>query len=107
VLGDRNYWPPKRTAALAPAGIALCTPFKRRPSDPDPVGSRVLSRVRWRSETVASQFVGHFHLKRTRAFDAWHPTSRVLRKALGHTIAVFFRLERGLSPLAFDPLVDG
>jgi hypothetical protein len=106
VLGDRNDWDPKLTAALESAGIALCAPFKKRASDPDPVGSRVLSRVRWRIETVASQFVERFHLKRTWARDAWHLTSRVLRKTFSHTIAVFLCLERGLSPLAFDALVE-
>ncbi len=65
VLGDRNYWDPKLTAALAPAGITLEAPFKKRASDPAPARSRVLGRVRWRIETVASQFVERYHLKRT------------------------------------------
>ena len=106
VLGDRNYWDPKLTAALAPAGIALTAPFKKRASDPDPDGSRVLGRVRWRIETVASQFVERFHLKRTWTRDAWRLTSRVLRKTLSHTVAVFLCQQHGLSPLAFDKLVD-
>ena len=106
VLGDRNYWDPKQATALVPAGIALEAPFKKRATDPAPRRSRVLGRGRWRIETVASQFAGRFHLKRTWARDAWHLTSRVLRKTLGHTIAVFLCLERGLSPLAFDTLVD-
>ncbi len=105
VLGDRNYWDPKLTAALEPAGIALEAPFKKRASDPDPGRSTTITRVRWRIETVAAQFVARLHLKRTWARDAWHLTSRVLRKTLGHTIAVFLCRERGLSPLAFDALV--
>lgn len=106
VIGDRNYWDPKLTAALEPAGIALDAPFKKRASDPAPQRSRVLGRVRWRIETVASQFVARYHLKRTWARDTWHLTSRVLRKTLSHTIAVFLCQQRGLSPLAFDHLVD-
>lgn len=106
VLGDRNYWDPKLTAALAPAGIRLRAPFKKRATDPDPAGSKVLTRVRWRIETVASQFVERFHLKRIWARDAWHLTSRVLRKVLSHTIAVFLCLERGLPPLSFAQLLD-
>lgn len=106
VIGDRNYWDPKLTAALAPAGIALLAPFKNRASDPTPQRSRVLGRVRWRIETVASQFVERYHLKRTWARDAWHLTSRVLRKTLSHTIAIFLCLQCGHSPLAFDRLVD-
>jgi hypothetical protein len=95
VIGDRNYWDPKLTAELAPAGITLLAPFKKRATDPDPQRSKVLTRVRWRIETVAAQLVDRFHLKRIWARDAWHLTSRVLRKVLSHTIAVFLCLERG------------
>jgi Transposase DDE domain len=106
VLGDRNYWNPRLTAELAPAGIALLAPFKKRASDPDPAGSRVLTRLRWRIETVASQLVARYHLKRTWARDAWHLTSRLLRKVLSHTIAVFLCLEQGHPPLSFAHLLD-
>jgi hypothetical protein len=106
VLGDRNYWDPRLTASLAPAGITLLAPFKKRATDPDPDRSRLLGRVRWRIETVAAQFVERYHLKRLWARDAWHLTSRVLRKALSHTIAVCLCLERGHSPLQFARLLD-
>ncbi len=106
MLGDRNYWDPKLRAALAPAGITLLAPFKKRATDPDPQGSKRLTRVRWRIETVASQLVERYHLKRIWARDTWHLTSRVLRKVLSHTIAVFLCLERGYPPLSFDRLLD-
>jgi Transposase DDE domain len=105
VIGDRTYWDPKLTAELAPAGIRLLAPFKKRASDPDPLGSRVLGRVRWRIETVAAQLVERFHLKRLWARDVWHLTSRVLRKVLSHTIAVFLCLERDYPPLSFAQLL--
>lgn len=106
VIGDRNYWDPKLTAELAPADITLLAPFKKRATDPDPLGSRVLGRVRWRIETVVAQLVERFHLKRIWARDAWHLTSRVLRKMLSHTIAVFLCLEGGYPPLSFAQLLD-
>jgi hypothetical protein len=106
VLGDRHYWDPKLTAELAPAGIALRAPFKKRATDPDPLGSRLIGRMRWRIETVVSQFVERFHLKRLWARDAWHLTSRTLRKVLSHTIAVSRCLERGYPPLQFSRLLD-
>jgi Transposase DDE domain len=106
VIGDRNDWDPQLTAELAPAGIRLLAPFKKRATDPDPVGSRVLTRLRWRIETVAAQLVERFHLKRIWARDAWHLTSRVLRKVLSHTIAVSLCLERGYPPLSFARLLD-
>jgi hypothetical protein len=105
VLGDRNYWDPKLSTALAPAGIALRAPFKKRASDPDPAGSRVLGRMRWRIETVAAQFVERYHLKRLWARDAWHLTSRTGRKVLSHTIAVCLCQERGYPPLQFARLL--
>jgi hypothetical protein len=105
VIGDRNYWAPALTAELAPAGIALLAPFKKRATDPDPAGSTLLARVRWRIETVAAQFVERYHLKRIWARDAWHLTSRVLRKILSHTVAVALCLEHGHPPLAFARLL--
>lgn len=105
VLGDRNYWDPKLTAALEPAGITLVAPFKKRETDPDPVGSTVVTRVRWRIETVAAQLVARYHLKRVWARDAWHLTSRILRKVLSHTVAVFLCRERDLPPLSFAKLL--
>ena len=98
VLGDRNYWAPLVQEALAPAGIELLAPYRHRTEDPDPVGSRSLSRLRWRIETVAAQLVERYHLKRLWARDAWHLTSRLLRKALSHTIAVWLCLAHGLAP---------
>jgi len=106
VLGDRNYWDPKLTAELAPAGVRLRAPFKKRASDPDPVGSKRLTRMRWRIETVTAQLVERYHLKRIWARDTWHLTSRVLRKVLSHTLAVCLCLERGASPLQFAQLLD-
>jgi hypothetical protein len=106
VLGDRNYWDPRLTAELVPAGIALQAPFKKRATDPHPHRSRVLTRMRWRIETVAAQLVEHFHLKRIWARDAWHLTSRVLRKVLSHTLAVALCLECGHPPLQFAQLLD-
>ena len=96
---------PHLTAELAPAGIALLAPFKKRATDPDPDGSRVLTRVRWRIETVAAHLGERFHLKRIWARDAWHLTSRTLRKVLSHTIAVVLCLERGYPPLSFAKLL--
>ena len=105
VLGDRNDWDPKLTAALGAAGIALEAPFKKRASDPAPERSTTITRVRWRIETVAAQLVERFRLKRVWARDARHPTSRTLRKVLSHTVAVFLCQAHGYPPLSFDRLL--
>jgi hypothetical protein len=106
VLGDRNYWAPALTAELAPAGIALRAPVKKRATDPAPQRSRLLNRVRWRIETVASQLVERYHLKRVWARDTWPLTSRILRKVLSHTVCVLLCLERGYPPLQFARLLE-
>ncbi len=105
VLGDRNYWAPLLREDLAAAGIELLTPYRHRSQDPTPLNSRLLSRLRWRIETVAAQLVERYHLKRLWARDAWHLTSRMLRKALSHTIAVLLCLTHGCAPLQFAKLV--
>jgi hypothetical protein len=101
VLGDRNYWNPLLREQLARAGIACLAPYRKRGEDLDPTGSKRLTRVRWRIETVAAQCVERYHLKRVWARDAWRLTSRTLRKVLSQTIAVFLCLERGHPPLQF------
>jgi hypothetical protein len=55
---------------------------------------------------VAAQLVERYHLKRLWARDTWHLTSRVLRKVLSHTSAVFLCLQRGHAPLQFAQLLD-
>jgi len=87
VLGDRAYWDPRLQAELAPAGIQLVAPFRKRSSDPTPDRSRVLNRVRRRIETTAGQLVEQYQLKRVWARDLWHLTNRLLRKVLSHTLA--------------------
>jgi hypothetical protein len=99
VVGDRAYWHPGLAAELAPAGVALLAPFRKRSRDPNPARSRVLARVRRLIETVAARFAERYHAKRLWARDAWHLTSRTLRKVLSHTIAVRLAVERGHRPL--------
>lgn len=105
VLADRVYWHPEVTTELADEGITLLAPFRKRSTDPAPHRSRLLNRLRRRIETTIGQLVERYHLKRVWARDAWHLTSRVLRKVLSHTCAVCLCQERDLSPLAFARLL--
>jgi hypothetical protein len=56
-------------------------------------------------ETVASQLVERYRVKRVRARDRWHLTSRFLRKVLSHTCCVLLCQRERLSPLRFSELV--
>lgn len=106
-VGDRNYWSPTVRDELAAGGVALLAPFKNKSKDPDPERSRRLRRVRWVIETAFGQLAERFRIKRTWARDLWHLTHRVIRKVLGHTVAVWVNLTRGQPALDFDGLVAG
>jgi hypothetical protein len=95
VLADRNYWNPRLSAELATEGITLLTPYRHRSEDPTPQRSRLLNRVRRQIETIASQLVERFRLKRIWARDAWHLTNRILRKVLSHTLIIRLNVAQG------------
>jgi len=95
VLADRNYWNPRLRAELADEGIALLAPYRHRSEDPTPQHSKLLNRVRRQVETIASQLVERYRLKRVWARDAWHLTNRILRKVLSHTLAIRLNVGQG------------
>lgn len=105
VVGDRNYWSPSVTAELRQAGLWLLAPYRWASRDPAPGRSAVLSRVRYRIDTVFSHLVERGHLKRVWARDAWHLWNRLLRLVLMHTLAVLFTLQLGHPPLQLAQLV--
>jgi hypothetical protein len=95
VLADRNYWNPRLRDELAVEGITLLAPYRHRSEDPTPQRSRLLNRARRQIETIASQLVERYHLKRVWARDAWHLTNRILRKVLSHTLAIRLNVAQG------------
>jgi hypothetical protein len=98
-VGDRNYWSPDLTAELRTGGLALLAPYRSAKRDPAPHRSRRLSRIRYRIETTFGQLVERYHVKRVRARDLWHLSSRLLRKVLSHTIATLLTATLGHPPL--------
>jgi hypothetical protein len=103
-VGDRNYWSPPVRDELAAGGVVRLAPFKNKSKDPDPERSRRLRRVRWVIETAFGQLAERFRVKRTWARDLWHLSHRVIRKVLGHTVAVWINVSVGRKPLDFDGL---
>ncbi len=103
-LGDRNYWKPSLQLALKEQGLALMAPYKsaKRQKFRYP---HWLVEKRYRIEALFGQLVDRFHAKKVWARDAWHLTSRWLRKMLSHLIAVLFCQRLGLSPLRFSELL--
>ena len=98
-VGDRNYWSPALIAELGQRGLTVLAPFKSAKHDPDPRRSRYLSRLRYRIETTFGQLVERYTIKRVRARDLWHLSSRLLRKVLSHTIASLLSTTLGHPPL--------
>ncbi len=88
-LADRNYWKPELFEQLKANGLWLLAPYKSSKREKSPWPRR-LTHARYRIETVFGQLVERFHIKRVRARDLWHLTSRWMRKFLSHTLAVFF-----------------
>ena len=96
VLADRTDGNPRLSAELAAEGITLLAPYRHRSEDPTPQRSRLLNRARRQIETIASQLVERFHLKRVWARDAWHLTNRIVRKVLSHTLAIRLNVAQGV-----------
>lgn len=96
VLGDTNYWSPDLMRRLATDGTLLIAPRKTSVKRDKHPWARWLIQVRRRIETVFSQLVERFQVKRLRVHDAWHLCSRWMRKILSHTIGVYLAQQLGL-----------
>jgi hypothetical protein len=105
VLGDRNYWAPQLADDLRREDLTLLAPYRWASRDPAPRRSRFLSRIRYRIDTVFGQLSERYHAKRIWARDTWHLCSRLLRKLLSHTIAVFLNIQMGNPPLQLQRLL--
>lgn len=105
LIGDRNYWSPLLTEELGQDDVALLAPFNSAKRDTRPRWSALLSRLRYRIDTVFGQLVDRYHAKRVWAKDAWHLRSRLLRKVLSHTMAFSLNQEQGNPPLQLRKLL--
>jgi Transposase DDE domain len=104
VLGDRNYRSPALMEQFSATGLRLLAPFRKARREREPWPRRLVN-TRRRIETVIGQFVGRFHARQVRARDAWHFSSRLLRKLLGHTMFVGLCRQRELLPLRMAELL--
>ncbi len=105
LVGDHNYWSPATVAEWQPCGVDLLAPYRSAKRDPHPRWSALLSRVRYRIDTVFGQLVDRCAVKRVWARDLWHLCSRLLRKVLMHTLAVLLNVDLGNPPLHLAQLV--
>jgi hypothetical protein len=105
LVGDRNYHSPNTKEELAEMGIELLAPYSSKKRDPAPKRSALLSRFRYRIDTVFSQLVGRYSIKRLWARDMWHLASRLVRKILSHTVAFLLNHQMGNPPLQLSKLL--
>lgn len=106
VIGDRGYWSPIIKEDLKKRGIDLEAPYRRASRDPWPERSTYLNHIRHLIETVFSQLTRHFQIKQVWARDMWHLCSRLVRKALSHTLAFLLNQRLGNPPLQFARLFN-
>jgi hypothetical protein len=66
---------------------------------------RALTSIRTLVETVISQLSERLHVERIRAHDAWHLTSRMVRKILAHTVGVALLRKHGDFSLQLEQLI--
>jgi hypothetical protein len=104
-LGDRNYWNPDGQPILQDQQIQLIAPFRKKSSDPDPIRSSWITKLRQIIEPVIGQLATRFHCQRTWARDLWHLTSRLTRKILSHTAAVLINQRQGNPMLQLEGLI--
>ncbi len=105
IVGDRNYHSPETKEELARTGIELLAPYSSKKRDPAPRRSALLSRLRYRIDTVFSQLTERYSVKRVWARDLWHLASRLLRKVLSHTVAFLLNHRMGNQPLQLSKLL--
>jgi hypothetical protein len=105
LLGDRNYWVPRLKEELATDGIDLEAPFRNKSKDPYPKHSALISRIRYRIDTVFGQLTDRFNIKKVWAKDLWHLCNRLIRKILSHTMAFMLNQKLGNPFLEFERLL--
>ena len=110
VLADRNYWSPELREQLheVEGGPMLMARFKRNNETEKERGlvwPRWLAAKRQKIESVFSQLVARFNMKKVWTKDAWHFSSRFLRKVLSHTMAVVLCRREGIAPTRFWQLL--
>src|SRR5215218_9206740 len=103
LIGDRNYHSPKTKEELWRVGVELLAPYSSKKRDPAPKKSALLSRLRYRIDTIFSQLTERYCVKKVWARDLWHLASRLVRKVLSHTVAFLLNHSDGQStPTALE-----
>jgi len=111
VLGDKGFIDQFRGQLLEDRyGIRLIVPkrknMKEQNENPiDKITTKTYRKIRKVVETVNSHLTERLNVAKIRVHDLWHFQSRLIRKILAHTVAVFLNLQLNRKPLDLDGLV--
>ena len=105
LIADKGYLGSSLQNDLSFHQLNLQTPKRSNMNDLRPqYWVRLLVKTRRLIETVIGQLVERFHFAKVRARDLWHLTSRISRKLLAHTIALWLN-RQSENPLCFRQLI--
>lgn len=111
VLGDKGFIDHFRGQLLEDRyGTKLIVPNRKNMKDQsentiDKIASKMYRKIRKVVETVNSHLTERLNITKIRVHDLWHFQSRLIRKILAHTVAVFLNLQLNRKPLDLDGLV--
>ena len=110
ILGDKGFLDLWREELLGNRyGLQLIVPkrknMKEQVSLTDRMKAKVCRRIRKVVETVGSHLTQRLSINKIRVHDLWHFQSRLMRKILTHTVAVYLNLQLKRKPLDLDGLV--
>jgi hypothetical protein len=110
VLGDKGFLDPWREELLRNRyGTNLIIPKRKNMKEQvrliDQIKAKVCRRIRKVVETVGSHLTERLSINKIRVHDLWHFQSRLMRKLLTHTVAVYLNLQLHRKPLDLDGLV--
>ena len=110
MLGDKGFLDAWREELLKHRyGTRLVVPkrknMKEQASPIDQIRAEFCRKIRKVVETVGSHLTERLSINKIRVHDLWHFQSRLVRKILTHTVAVYLNLQLKRKPLDLDGLV--
>lgn len=108
LLADKGYIKKELTLELQKQGLSLITPWRKNMIQSKWIPNwlqDMLGNTRRIIETVIGQLTERFNIGKVRAKDLWHFSSRLIRKILSHTTAMFICKLLKLPSLQFEKLI--
>lgn len=106
MIADKGYIGKEWQEIFSKFGIDLQTPLRSNMKEGRPKWFlKYMMKTRKTVETVISQLTERFSINKVKARTMWTLTSRIARKLLSHTMAIFINKQQGNELLQFDKLV--